>query len=67
MGRDLDDIRILALTHFHNGPYSTLVLSFLDAEVIKLEPPGKGERARMIFPMRGGQRGGGVSDRPAYP
>ena len=52
MVRALDDIRILDLTHFYNGPYATLVLSFLGAEVIKIEPPQHGERARTIFPIR---------------
>ncbi len=51
MVRALDDVRILDLTHFYNGPYATLVLSFLGAEVIKVEPPGQGERARKIFPL----------------
>ncbi len=56
MVRALDDIRILDLTHFYNGPYATLVLSFLGAEVIKLEPPRHGERARTIFPIRDAAR-----------
>lgn len=52
MVRALDDVRILDLTHFYNGPYATLVLGFLGAEIVKLEPPRTGERARMIFPIR---------------
>ena len=33
----LDDVRILDLTHFYNGPYATLVLGFFGAEVIKID------------------------------
>lgn len=52
MVRALDDIRILDLTHVVNGPYATLMLSFLGAEVIKVEPPGRGEKARSLMPVR---------------
>ena len=49
----LDDVRVLDLTHFYNGPYAALVLGFFGAEVIKIEPPELGERARTIFPIPG--------------
>jgi CoA:oxalate CoA-transferase len=47
--RPLDDLRILDLTHFYNGPYATFLLSHLGAEVIKVEAPGIGDGARALF------------------
>jgi len=47
--RPLDDIRVLDLTHFYNGPYGTLLLSYLGADVIKIEPPGHGEGMRTLY------------------
>lgn len=45
----LDDLRILDLTHYYNGPYATFLLSHLGAEVIKVEAPGSGEGGRALF------------------
>lgn len=53
MGKALNNVRILDLTHFYNGPYATLVLAFLGAEVIKVEPPPRGETARAIYKIPG--------------
>lgn len=45
----LDDLRILDLTHFYNGPYATMLLSYLGAEVIKVEAPEKGDSGRAVL------------------
>jgi len=44
----LDDLRVLDLTHFYNGPYATMLLGYLGAEVIKIEAPPYGDGVRML-------------------
>jgi formyl-CoA transferase len=45
MNRAFQDVRVLEIGQIYNGPYCGLLLAFLGADVIKLEPAG-GERLR---------------------
>lgn len=44
----LAGLRVLDLTHMVSGPYATMLLADLGAEIIKLEPPG-GEATRALL------------------
>ena len=45
----LDDIRVLDLTHFVNGPYATMLLGYMGADVIKVESPPWGDGIRAVY------------------
>ncbi|TRZ93732.1 MAG: CoA transferase [Rhodocyclaceae bacterium] len=42
----LGEIRIIDLTHALSGPFATFHLALMGAEVIKIEPPGRGDEFR---------------------
>lgn len=50
MKRPLENLRVLDLTIFLSGPFSTQLLAGLGAEVIKIERPGSGDPARFNPP-----------------
>lgn len=49
-GKPLDGLRVLALEQMQALPYGTQLLAHLGAEVVKVEPPGRGETGRFSQP-----------------
>ena len=47
MGRALDGVKILDVTHVQSGPSCTQLLAWLGADVIKVERPGTGDITRV--------------------
>jgi CoA:oxalate CoA-transferase len=52
MPKPLEQITVLDLTRVLAGPFCTMVLSDLGAEVIKVEMPGKGDDSRHFGPFK---------------
>ncbi len=54
----LAGIRVIDVSHIVAGPFTGAILADFGAEVIKIEPPGKGDRARDVAPFveRGNSR-----------
>ncbi len=50
--KPLSNVKILDLTRVLAGPYSTMLMQELGAEVIKVEMPGRGDDARYFGPFK---------------
>jgi crotonobetainyl-CoA:carnitine CoA-transferase CaiB-like acyl-CoA transferase len=49
----LSGVRILDMTRYLSGPYATLLLAEMGAEVVKIEVPEAGDDTRHIAPLQG--------------
>lgn len=49
-GKPLDGVRVLAVEQMQALPYATQLLAQLGADVVKVEPPGRGDAGRLSQP-----------------
>ncbi|MCI9570384.1 MAG: hypothetical protein HFG14_11000 [Lachnospiraceae bacterium] len=57
MGLPLEGVRILDMTKALSGPFATMILADMGAEVIKVEPPVRGDDTREMGPFINGESG----------
>ena len=53
MSRPLENMRVLDFTRVFSGPYTTLLLADMGAEVVKVEHPACGDDSRSYGPFIG--------------
>lgn len=49
----LAGLRVIDFTQMMAGPYATMLLGDLGAEIVKVEPPGEGDLTRLTGPLKG--------------
>ncbi len=57
MNKALAGLKLLDVSRVLTGPYSTMVLADLGADVIKVEVPGKGDDSRLFGPFANSESG----------